>query len=253
MILPASYSNGFAPRDGQPLHPELWRGCVGAWAPCLGPTGLTLRDWSGRGNNGTLANLTAAGWVSSSGKYALRGRQNTANNSQIDISSLSISGGAYTFMFWLRLRSFASGFPFIMAGGTALELGSSASGMFFRPGVQFAAGSQFVVDKLEHRAVAASAGTVTLYINGKPFDSASHTYGTLSGFRLMNGADASGNNIYSMDGDLFEASVHVGALSQKTIAIAASRCGIAYELAPRRRSSSAVQFNRRRRLLLGAS
>jgi hypothetical protein len=234
MILPGSYANGFAPRDGRPLYPELWRGCAAAWAPCLGPTGLTLRDWSGFGRHGTLANLTAANWVTTDGRYAVRGRQ--ASNSQIDISSLSISGGNYTFMFWLKLRSFTSGFPFVMSGGTTLELGSSASGMFFRPGVEFSGGSQFVVGRLEHRAVVASGGTVTLYINGRPFSSASHTYGTISGFRLLNGSDALSNNIYSMDGDLFETSIHATALSQKTIALAASRIGIAYELAPRRRS-----------------
>ena len=43
------------------------------------------------------------------------------------------------------------------------------------------------------------------------------------------------------------------ALSPQEIRILATRRGIAYEMAPRRRSSSAVQFNRRRRLLLGAS
>ena len=72
MILPASYSNGFAPRDGQPLYPELWRGCVGAWCPSLGPTGLTLRDWSGFGNHGTLTNMDpGTDWVLSGGRYAL--------------------------------------------------------------------------------------------------------------------------------------------------------------------------------------
>lgn len=71
MSIPASYHNGFAPRDGQPLYPELWRGCVGAWAPCLGPTGLTLRDWCGLGNRGTLTNMDAASdWIVSD-RYAL--------------------------------------------------------------------------------------------------------------------------------------------------------------------------------------
>lgn len=56
MILPGRYANGFAPRDGQPLYPELWKGCVGAWNPGLGVTGLTLRDQSGFGRHGTLTN-----------------------------------------------------------------------------------------------------------------------------------------------------------------------------------------------------
>ena len=52
--------------------PELWEGCVGAWAPCLGPTGLRLHDFSRVGNWGTLTNMDAAtDWVVSGGRYAL--------------------------------------------------------------------------------------------------------------------------------------------------------------------------------------
>jgi len=53
-------------------YPGLWRGCVGAWAPCLGPTGLTLRDWSGAGNHCTLTNTTAAAaWLPLRGQYSM--------------------------------------------------------------------------------------------------------------------------------------------------------------------------------------
>ena len=53
-------------------YPELWRGCVGAWAMCLGPTGTRLFDFSGRQNWGTLTNMDAAtDWVVSGGRYAL--------------------------------------------------------------------------------------------------------------------------------------------------------------------------------------
>ena len=53
-------------------YPELWRGCVGAWAPCLGPTGTRLHDLSRYRNWGTLTNMDAAtDWVVSGGRYAL--------------------------------------------------------------------------------------------------------------------------------------------------------------------------------------
>ena len=67
-----SYESGYAPRDGEPLYPNLHKGLVGAWCPSLGVTGRTLRDVSGRNNHGTLTNMDpATDWVVSGGKYAL--------------------------------------------------------------------------------------------------------------------------------------------------------------------------------------
>lgn len=71
-MIPGSYANGFAPRDAEPLYPQLWKGCVGAWCPSLGPSGGVLRDWSGRQLNGTLTGMTLANaWAVSSGGYSL--------------------------------------------------------------------------------------------------------------------------------------------------------------------------------------
>ena len=65
-----TYQSGFyAPGRGTALHPELWRGCVGAWNPGLGNTGLSLRDWSGNQNNGTLTNGPT--WGVTDGRQAL--------------------------------------------------------------------------------------------------------------------------------------------------------------------------------------
>lgn len=63
----------FAKSQAEAEYPELWRGLVGAWSPCLSPRGGTvLRDLSGRGNHGTLTNMDAAtDWVTSGGKTAL--------------------------------------------------------------------------------------------------------------------------------------------------------------------------------------
>ena len=70
MIDNPSYQD-FATHDDS-AYPELWDGCVGAWAPCLGPTGLRLHDMGGRANWGTLTNMDAAtDWVVDGGRYAL--------------------------------------------------------------------------------------------------------------------------------------------------------------------------------------
>lgn len=72
-------------------YPELWRGCVGAWAMCLGPTGSRLHDFSGRQNWGTLTNMDAAtDWVVSGGRYAL---DFDGSNDEIDYgTNVSLAG-----------------------------------------------------------------------------------------------------------------------------------------------------------------
>jgi hypothetical protein len=57
----------------------------------------------------------------------------------------------------------------------------------------------------------------------------------------------------SLSGQLLELRLYNRAISSAEHRLLAVRPGISHELAPRRRSSSAVQFNRLRRLLVGAS
>ena len=64
MNINPSYGVGFARNAAQSEYPELWRGLVGLWSPSLGPTGLTLYDWSGNKNRGALTNMDAStDWV----------------------------------------------------------------------------------------------------------------------------------------------------------------------------------------------
>lgn len=71
-MITGAYDAGFAPRDFEPLHPQLWKGCVGAWAPCLGPSGVTLREWSGYRNHAALTNMDPnSDWVVSDRQWCL--------------------------------------------------------------------------------------------------------------------------------------------------------------------------------------
>jgi len=59
-----TYHGGYARCAADSAAPGMWRGCVGAWYPTLGPTGVTLRDVSGRHNDGTLRYMDpATDWV----------------------------------------------------------------------------------------------------------------------------------------------------------------------------------------------
>ena len=62
LVLP-SYHNGFAQHAGESAFPHMWRGLVGVWAPFLGQTGMTLRDWSGYENHGAFTNMVVGDWI----------------------------------------------------------------------------------------------------------------------------------------------------------------------------------------------
>lgn len=101
-IVTPSYKSGFAsPSRGEMEYPSLWRGCVGAWCPSLGETGLVLRDHSGYGNHGTLTNMDpATDWVASNGKMALDFDGSNDFVSAMPGSQLSNVSGSISF--WVK-------------------------------------------------------------------------------------------------------------------------------------------------------
>ncbi len=60
----ASFSNGFAPRDGPvEVNPYLLRDSVALWAPHIGRTGLQLIDYSPYNHHATITGLAIADWI----------------------------------------------------------------------------------------------------------------------------------------------------------------------------------------------
>ena len=264
MILSASYSNGFAPRDGSPLYPNLWRGCVGAWAPCLGPTGSTLRDWSKCGNHGTLTNMDAAGdWVVSGGCYALD--FDGVNDVVVVGQGTFFSAANFSISFWIKgnetpvqymIPVFNSTRP-----GDAWNLGwgffwnSSSVLRFFRGTFSGNTIDMTVASPLTWNHVAATVGGTqqTLYLNGTQVSQNSSGIATTTiGQGLVFGEGNS--SVYNYACQLDALAYHNRVLQPQEVQLLARRRGIAYELDPRRRSSVqvAASFNRRRRLLVGA-
>jgi hypothetical protein len=267
MILPGSYANGFAPRDGSPLFPELWRGCVGAWAQCLGPTGLTLRDWSASKVHGVLTNGTT--WQASQGRYA--GSFDGSDGSVVCAYSPAHetqSGAGWMVSAW----TYTTLAPSI---GTAICRGDltsipqqrdyllrSLSGDW---GIQNAAGGSFntistagalVLNRWQHvAAYCFVSGSAGLIVDGRLVATGTLlTTLTASTQRFVTiGAAANGGNGYSFFWPGLLDDVRVYSIVNPSILYRlASRRGIAYELAPRRRSALVAGFNRRRRLLVGA-
>jgi len=255
MILPGSYTNGFAPRDGSPLYPSLWRGCVGAWNPGLGPTGLTLRDWSGYGLHGTLTNMASdTAWLRNQGSTALNF---DGSNDSVVASAMTIGSTEGAISLWLRPDAWAGNATvFSMRTTDNLEALHNAGSLLFRYG-NGTAGSSVTLPTVgvwSHLVfVYDIASGWQYYINGVLSNSLATTWSAIDvGGDLVIG-NLDGVNL-PFDGLISDFRIYNGRISPNEIRLLAARRGIAYELAPRRRSRAAVAaFNRRRRLLLGST
>jgi len=225
--------------------PQLWRGCVGAWAPCLGPSGVTLRDWSGYGNHGTLTNMEAdTDWIAASGQYTLdfdgsneyvtagKNVGSLDGSSKFTLSAWIRTSSASPNIAWMAYASTSSNNPIILfrfgnpAGepklfvrddsGTGTELGPS--------GITINDGSW------HHVATTKSGANVVIYIDGKAvFTSSSATTGatTLNTFAIGALLRSTASNLWP--GQIDDLRVYNRDVNSNEITLLACRRGIAYE------------------------
>lgn len=267
MVLPGSYANGFAPRDGKPLYPSLWRGCVGAWAPCLGPTGLTLRDWSPLKNHATLTNGPA--YSPAQGRYALAldGSNDyceVADNNALDIAA----GGNLTIAAWVYRTANVAAYETVVtkrlsSGTTAnYELSFNNTSAGNDKAFGFYSGSSFTVSTTlvplftwTHIASVTNASGTTYYANGRVAGTSATTVSSPNAHPLKIGGVAGSPETQFLSANVDDVRIYDRALSSPEIRLLASRRGISYDLAPRRRSVLGQSFSaawaRRQALVIG--
>lgn len=255
----ATYHSGFAPRDGTPRYPSLWRGCVGAWCPSLGPTGTVLRDWSGRQNHGALTNFTLdTAWAQ--GSLVFDGTDDFVSLG----TSAFFSPANISFSAWVK----ASGSPVLYDGiigrstNTAWQDGwgmfwqSSSEVRFFvgKYDVNYATKTGVSPNQWSHVCGTWDGSVVRMFVNGSIGTNGTQA-GSQTGTTQQLDIGRLVTNTYNFGGYIDDARIYDRALSQTEISILARRPRIAYELAPRSRSSSqaAATGNRRRRYLIGCS
>lgn len=249
----ASYMNGFAPRDGEPLFPELWKDCVFAANPGLGPSGQTLRDWSGRGNHGTLVNGPTWGPVggrqalsfdgvddyvqspgvslhnSPAGTIAVWVRTTTINNSKYPISLPNTSAGTNGFDLQLRLSDVTTSWLKTTTDVAGLSIG----------GYPYADGFW------HHFATTYDGLTHAIYYDGVLLNIASRSGLIQAASNELNIGRFGSFGAY-LAGSVTNAGVWCVALRPDHIRTLATRPGIAYELAPQRYTGETVSsFNAR--------
>jgi hypothetical protein len=255
-------------------YPELWRGCVGAWASSQGATGFTLIDHSPNRNHGTLTNMDpATDWVASGGKYAL---DFEGTNDHIAYGTATpqrlVLSGRFSLSCWVYLRS-VTGSPVAVAN--AINAGTFAQNylLFVPTGganpwafqVRSAAtdnrvtGNAAPLNVWHHIAATylptgASDPVLRIFQDGLQTgeDASGVNAGIESGQRLTIGSYFGTGNY--LNGLIDDVRVYDRTLAQQEIRQLATRRSIAYERAERRVYSipAAPPTGRKRRQLLHA-
>ena len=275
----ASYNEAFAPRDGIMPYQSLGGGRVFAVAPCLGPTGGRLLDWSPYKNHGTIANADLATVMpTSQGRYCFSpdGTNDYIDfGTEVNIYGLAIFAGSFwvyktsNTAAWVLNRyntSAAGGIVgdlFGLAQGTSIpKINASFTNTTAANYIDYNSGDVITLNQWHHVSISVNltTQTATATLNGAavtmtptvvgtpPAVFKAKTSTTWTSSRIIG---SGGGSIYS----LFQAddiALYNRALTLQESKTLATRRGIAYELAPRRRSSTA-SGNRRRRMLIGAN
>ncbi len=247
-----SYRSGFysPKRGGTPKYPSLWDGCVGAWAPSLGQSGLTsIFDQSLYQNHG-ITSLASSDWVVSGGATALNlnGTGTTITNALRTIS------GNLTLSFWFyntgNFTAYATPFD------SGVSHSTRACSVFFGPnnnsvycafgepvgGSAVGSGMNMQLNTWTHLAVTVSGTTATIYKNGVSFGSASSNVvgSTWTNNRSISiGTNPSGGGA-SFQGNVDDFRLYNRVLSVREIQLFARKRGIAYERASRKLSVSSA-------------
>ena len=271
-----SYQAGFyAPeRGGRPAYPQAWRGCVGAWNPGLGPSGLVLRDWGGRKNHGTLTNGPV--WSTSTGQQAISFdgvNDYVALSSPVPIDLLRLASNPFTLSASLRISAFATqgdgSWNLFTIGGSSdyriISFGTYAARLVILASVSggswniFLQGATTLVTGITY-AVSyrrSGNGVYSVLLNGRLDGSATNT-----GSLVLDDSTAKIATHYNLSasryssGSIMATSFHDRALSASEISLLARRPGIAYELAPRRfyslpTPSFSAAWARRQSIIIG--
>lgn len=264
-----SYIDGCYPLVGRPRYPELWDGCIGAYCPLLGPTGLTLHDMSPYHHDGTLTNMTAgSSWQIRSGYQSLRCNE-ASNRVLLNRTGLQLfpAGSAFTVSSWFiadaSQPSAFGGYLFADASGATagtlfLRVHNSVNIQAFTDPASasdiITASNVVSEGAMTHVAwVVKNATNKELFVNGRSYGTAAVAYTRSGGSTAaLCGSGTYGDVDITFRGNLLETRLYSRSLSDAVIRLLARRPAIAHETAPTKYRSQQVTSNRRRRLLIGA-
>jgi Concanavalin A-like lectin/glucanases superfamily len=253
-----SYKTGFYARarrnGGKARYPQLWKGCVGAWAPCLGNVAYRFNDWSGSSNGGGFVGLPLSAWVRSYGQFALNfdGVDDyinlTMNPSGVSsvLSSLlqNNTSPRYSISAWMNTTTTSTDVRVFACGNTGGDLwmltfgiGAAGTPQFYIRDETFTNysvnGTSGTVNtgKWVHICVTRNLSAVRLYLNGLLVGSSnsfSHSFTTFNKYTI-GAIHRSGPSGY-FPGMIDSVAIYNRMLSQREVQLLAKNRSIAYEL-----------------------
>ena len=244
-----SYQAGFyAPeRGGLAAYPQLSRGCVGALNPGLGPSGLVLRDWSGRKNHGVLENGPV--WSTSTGHRSMLFSGGGAGRVVI-AETLYQRVGFSCWVYPITLspqRGICTAGPLLNHPSFGISLTVSGTLQVFR-GVHTHSTATILAGVWSHIMVWSDGATTSFFINGKHSNTVADLIDKSQQSQFYIGNNYWGAfNGYITDVRLYRDD------PRHLVSLLARRPGIAYELAPRKFISLPPSSARLRRILTGAT
>lgn len=235
-------------------YQNLWHGCVGAWCPSLDVSrSLTLTDFSGYRNSGTLTNMDAASdWVASGSGYALD--FDGSNDNVVTTAKLTTTAGsktAYSFTAWIRPRTFPS-FGIIFGASSAFELRHDTSGNAQLAIEAFSTTdtAALTTNRWSHVAGVCDGTTLYLYVNGYPRGTpAAVTHSNRTSVSFVIGARSGGS--LPINGLLDDLRYYSRAITQSEVQMLAYRRGVAYEIARHRKARRAAVAGSGRNMMMG--
>lgn len=240
-------------------YPELWEGCIGAWAPCLGHSGNFLFDFSRR-YGANLVNSTIASRVTISGGRGALFCDPTIHPGILSTCYSEDTFPGFSFSGWASPNSFSNyrvlvgtDPPAYTSGGFQVDFDIGNGFIRFvhqNIVVMCNSGRSAELNTWCHIVASYRPGKQELFVDGKLVGSGTTTFSRISGpLRLF----SFGNGVYPMSGYVDDYIFYNRYVFAEEASLLARNRGIAYTpRRPRRFYSFADTFNRRRRLLFSA-
>jgi len=249
-------------------YASLRQGLVGAWCPSLGASGFRLIDRSGYGNHGVFNNTTSTVWIPSGGKLALNFDGSFSTGFAVtNAPSLQVIG-PISISFWANIVN-DGGISTLVSKSTGTDgefevfadFRSGATTLAWRPGISsnlttfFSGFTGLWTHYLFTCDGSAIGSTVTCYRNGVSAGTiTTNVLRAISSYALNFGSRPNFAN--EADTRIDDMRLYNRVLTPSEIQqlyTGGRGVGLMPERIKHRRKTTAAAFNRRRRILIGAS